>query len=187
MMAHELAHVNHRDTLIMTIAATISGAIGMLAQFGLFFGGGRDSEGRPTNPILGILAAILAPLAAMLVQMAISRSREYEADRGGAALCGNPLWLASALSRLEAGARQIPNHAAEANPASAHLYIVNPLTGGGLASLFATHPPMAERIARLEAMAGNASGGYATGYAGAAAASRCGKLAGCASSSWPGS
>jgi heat shock protein HtpX len=173
VMAHELAHVNHRDTLIMTIAATISGAIGMLAQFGLFFGGGRDSEGRPTSPLFGILAAILAPLAAMLVQMAISRSREYEADRGGAALCGNPLWLASALSRLESGARQIPNHAAEANPASAHLYIVNPLTGGGLASLFATHPPMAERIARLEAMAGAApGGGYAADYGTAAAAPR---------------
>jgi heat shock protein HtpX len=173
VMAHELAHVNHRDTLIMTIAATISGAIGMLAQFGLFFGGGRDSEGRPTNMVFGILAAILAPLAAMLVQMAISRSREYEADRGGAALCGNPLWLASALSRLESGARQIPNHAAEANPASAHLYIVNPLTGGGLASLFATHPPMAERIARLEAMAGGAPGrGYATDYGGTTATAR---------------
>ena len=173
VMAHELAHVNHRDTLIMTIAATISGAIGMLAQFGLFFGGGRDSEGRPTSPVFGILAAILAPLAAMLVQMAISRSREYEADRGGAALCGNPLWLASALSRLEAGAQQIPNHAAEANPASAHLYIVNPLTGGGLASLFATHPPMSERIARLEAMAGAApGGGYAAGYGVATTAPR---------------
>jgi heat shock protein HtpX len=173
VMAHELAHVNHRDTLIMTIAATISGAIGMLAQFGLFFGGGRDSEGRPTSPLFGILAAILAPLAAMLVQMAISRSREYEADRGGAALCGNPLWLASALSRLESGARQIPNHAAETNPASAHLYIVNPLAGGGLASLFATHPPMAERIARLEAMAGaTPGGGYAADYGSAPAAPR---------------
>jgi heat shock protein HtpX len=159
VMAHELTHVNHRDTLTMTIAATISGAIGMIAQFGLFFGGGRDSEGRPTNPIVAIMAAILAPIAAMLVQSAISRSREYEADRGGAALCGNPLWLASALARLDAGTQQIPNHAAERNPATAHLYIANPLSGGAIASLFSTHPPMAERIARLEQMAQSMPGG----------------------------
>jgi len=153
VMAHELSHVQHRDTLTMTIAATISGAIGMLAQFGLFFGGGRDSEGRPTNPIVAILAAIFAPLAAFLVQTAISRSREYEADRRGAELCGQPLWLASALGRLDAGVHQVPNYAAEAHPATAHLYIANPLSGGGLSSLFSTHPPMAERIARLERMA----------------------------------
>lgn len=159
VMAHELAHVQHRDTLTMTIAATISGAIGMIAQFGLFFGGGRDSEGRPTNPIVGIIAAILAPIAAMLVQTAISRSREYEADRGGAMLCGNPLWLASALARLDAGVHQVPNHAAEANPATAHLYIANPLSGGAIASLFSTHPPMADRISRLEQMAASAPGG----------------------------
>jgi heat shock protein HtpX len=160
VMAHELSHVRHRDTLIMTIAATLSGAIGMLASFGGLMGGGRDSDGRPlVNPIVAIAAMILAPLAAMLVQMAISRGREYEADRMGAEICGQPLWLASALAKLHAGTQQIPNHAAEANPATAHMYIANPLHGGGLASLFSTHPPMEERIARLEAMAGR-TGGY---------------------------
>jgi heat shock protein HtpX len=155
VMAHELGHVRHRDTLIMTIAATLSGAIGMLASFGGLMGGGRDENGRPLmNPILAIAMMILAPLAASLVQMAISRSREYEADRMGAELTGQPLWLAGALAKLQAGTQQIPNQVAEANPATAHLYIANPLSGGGLASLFSTHPPMEERIARLQAMAG---------------------------------
>ena len=160
VMAHELSHVRHRDTLIMTIAATLSGAIGMLASFGGMMGGGRDSEGRPlVNPIVAIAAMILAPLAAALVQMAISRGREYEADRMGAEISGQPMWLASALAKLHAGTQQIPNRAAEANPATAHMYIANPLSAGGLRSLFSTHPPMEERIARLEAMAGQMGGG----------------------------
>jgi heat shock protein HtpX len=156
VMAHELSHVRHRDTLTMTIAATLAGAIGMLASFGGLMGG-RDSQGR-SNPILAIAMMILAPLAAMLVQMAISRGREYEADRMGAEISGQPLWLASALAKLHAGTQQIPNRAAEANPATAHMYIANPLSAGGMASLFSTHPPMEERIARLQAMAG--AGGY---------------------------
>ncbi|MBM3643061.1 MAG: zinc metalloprotease HtpX [Alphaproteobacteria bacterium] len=160
VMAHELAHVKNRDTLIMTVAATISGAIGMIASFGGMFGGARDENGRPmVNPIVAMAAMILAPLAASLVQMAISRSREYEADRVGAEICGNPLWLASALANLHRGTQALPNHAAEANPATAHMYIANPLSGGGLASLFSTHPPMEERVARLEAMAQNWRGG----------------------------
>lgn len=159
VMAHELSHVRHRDTLIMTIAATLAGAIGMLASFGGLMGGGRDSEGRPlVNPIVAIAAMILAPLAAGLVQMAISRGREFEADRMGAEISGQPLWLASALAKLHAGTQQIPNQAAEANPATAHMYIANPLSAGGMASLFSTHPPMEERIARLEAMAGQVRG-----------------------------
>ena len=155
VMAHELAHVRHRDTLIMTVAATLSGAIGMLASFGGLMGGGRDSEGRPlVNPIVAIAAMILAPMAAMLVQMAISRGREYEADRMGAEICGQPHWLASALAKLHAGTQQIHNQAAERNPATAHMYIANPLAAaGGMSSLFSTHPPMEERIARLQAMA----------------------------------
>ena len=170
VMAHELSHVRHRDTLIMTIAATLAGAIGMLASFGGLMGGGRDSEGRPlVNPIVAIAAMILAPMAAMLVQMAISRGREYEADRMGAEISGQPLWLASALAKLHAGAQQIPNRAAEANPATAHMYIANPLSAGGMASLFSTHPPMEERIARLEAMA---SAGAVAGDYRPAAASR---------------
>ncbi|MBI3199200.1 MAG: zinc metalloprotease HtpX [Rhodospirillales bacterium] len=162
VMAHELSHVRHRDTLIMTIAATLAGAIGMLASFGGLMGGGRDSEGRPlVNPIVAIAAMFLAPMAAMLVQMAISRGREYEADRAGAEICGQPQWLAAALAKLHAGTQQIPNRAAEANPATAHMYIANPLAAvGGMASLFSTHPPMEERIARLEAMAGEMGGGY---------------------------
>jgi heat shock protein HtpX len=163
-MAHELSHVRHRDTLTMTIAATLSGAIGMLATFGGLMGGGRDENGRPlVNPVVAIAAMFLAPLAASLVQMAISRSREYEADRMGAEISGQPLWLASALAKLHAGTQQIPNQVAESHPATAHLYIANPLSAGGLRGLFSTHPPMEERIARLEAMAGQASdqrGGY---------------------------
>jgi heat shock protein HtpX len=157
VMAHELSHVRHRDTLTMTVAATLAGAIGMLASFGLFMGGGRNENGRAGNPIVAIAAMILAPLVATLVQMAISRSREYEADRSGAEISGQPLWLASALAKLSAGTQQIPNQVAEANPATAHLYIANPLSGGGMRSLFSTHPPMEERIARLEAMAGQSA------------------------------
>jgi heat shock protein HtpX len=159
VMAHELAHVQNRDMLVMTIAAVIGGAIGMLAQFGGLFGAGRDGEGRPANPIIGILLMILAPLAAMLVQMAISRHREYEADRAGARLSGQPLWLASALAKLHNFSQRIPNEQAEARPATAHLFIVNPLFGGALDSLFSTHPKMENRIARLEAMMGESSRG----------------------------
>ncbi len=154
VMAHELAHVKHRDSLTMTITACLSGAIGMLAHFAqlsLFFGGNRDRD----NPLGGIgmlVAAIVAPLAAMLVQFAISRSREYEADRMGAEICGQPRWLASALAKISHGAAAIPNPEAEANPATAHLFIINPLHGGGLASLFSTHPSTEDRIARLLAM-----------------------------------
>ena len=151
VMAHELAHVKNRDTLIMTITATLAGAIGMIANFGLFFGNNRD------NPlgIVGMIAMmILAPLAAGLVQMAISRSREYEADRIGAEICGRPLWLASALEKLDHGARHIDNHAAENNPATAHLFIVNPLHAHSVDNLFSTHPKMDNRIARLRQMAG---------------------------------
>ena len=151
VMAHELAHVGNRDTLIMTITATLAGAIGMLANFGMFFGSNRN------NPlgIIGVIAvAILAPLAASLVQMAISRSREYEADKRGAEICGNPMALASALRKLEMGARRIDNHAAEANPATAHMFIVNPLHAHSADKLFSTHPSTANRIAKLENMAG---------------------------------
>jgi heat shock protein HtpX len=152
VLAHELSHVRHRDTLTMTIAATLAGAIGMLASFGGLMGG----RGENRNPIVAIAAMILAPLAAMLVQMAISRSREFEADRSGAEISGQPLWLASALAKLQAATQQIPNRAAEAHPTTAHLYIANPLSAGGLRGLFSTHPPMEERIARLEAMAAGA-------------------------------
>jgi heat shock protein HtpX len=154
VLSHELSHVKNRDTLTMTVAATLSGAIGMLASFGFFFGGGRDENGRPAgNPILAVVAMIVAPLAASLIQMAISRSREFEADRKGAEISGHPLWLASALARLHAGTQAIPNATAEAHPALAHLYIDNPLSGRGMANLFSTHPSMEERIARLQAMA----------------------------------
>ncbi|CAA7615906.1 zinc metalloprotease HtpX [Magnetospirillum sp. SS-4] len=155
VMAHELAHVKNRDTLIMTITATIAGAIGMIAQFGMFFGGSHRNDengGSPLGAVGMLLVAIIAPMAAMLVQMAISRGREYAADAEGAAICGNPLWLASALARLDAGVHAIPNHRAEANPATAHLFIVNPLAGGAVDSLFSTHPSMANRIDALRRM-----------------------------------
>ncbi len=157
VLSHELGHVRNRDTLTMTIAATLAGAIGMLANFAFFFGGSRDENGRPMNPIVGIAMMILAPLAATLIQMAISRSREYEADRAGAEISGHPEWLASALQRLHEGTQAIPNATAEAHPATAHLYIDNPLSGCGLAGLFSTHPSMEDRIARLMAMAGTAT------------------------------
>src|SRR6185503_5965594 len=125
VLAHELGHVRNRDTLTMTVAATLSGAIGMLATFGGLFGGGRDENGRSVSPVVAIAAMFLAPLAASLVQMAISRSREFEADRAGAEISGNPLWLASALQRLHEGTQSIPNATAEAHPALAHMYIDN--------------------------------------------------------------
>ena len=151
VMAHELAHVKNRDTLIMTITATIAGAIGMLANFALFFGGNRNN---PLGIIGSLALMILAPLAAGLVQMAISRAREYEADRIGAEICGRPLWLADALEKLEHGARRIDNHMAENNPATAHLFIVNPLHAHAVDGLFSTHPSTANRVARLRQMAG---------------------------------
>jgi len=156
VVAHELAHIKNRDILISTVAATIAGAISYIshmASWGLMFGGGRrDSEDRnPFGSVIAIAVMILAPIAAMLIQMAISRSREYRADESGAAICGNPLSLAGALKKLHAGTRRIPM---EANPATAHMFIVSPLTGGGMLSLFSTHPPIEERIARLEAIAG---------------------------------
>ncbi len=152
VMAHELAHVRHRDILISTIAATMAGAISALANFAVFFGG-RDSDGRPSNPIAGVLVALLAPLAASLIQMAISRAREFEADRGGAEICGDPNALADALAKIDAYARGIPMAAAEAHPETAQMMIMNPLSGGGLAGLFSTHPATEERVARLRAMA----------------------------------
>jgi heat shock protein HtpX len=152
VLAHELSHVLNRDVLISTVAATIAGAISMLAnmaQWGLMFGGSRDEEGRSTNPIALILTIILAPLAAMLIQMAVSRSREFQADASGARLTRNPMGLASALGKLEQAGRVVQM---DANPATAHLFIVNPLTGRSLMNLFMTHPPVQERIARLRAM-----------------------------------
>ncbi len=155
VMAHELAHVRNRDTLIMTITATLAGAISMLANFAMFASmfGGNDNRNSPLGAVGAILVAILAPLAAMLVQMAISRTREYQADRIGAEICGNPLWLASALARLEQGSRQIDNPAAERNPATAHMFIVNPLHAHGHDKLFSTHPVTANRIRALQELA----------------------------------
>lgn len=153
VMAHELAHIKNRDTLIMTITATIAGAISMLANFAFLFGGSRDGEDRP-NPIAMIALMILAPLAAMLVQMAISRTREYAADKMGAEISGMPDALASALNKIQHGASRIPNQRAEANPATAHMFIINPLTKKGMDNLFSTHPNTANRIAALQAMGG---------------------------------
>lgn len=152
VMAHELAHVKHRDTLIMTVTATLAGAISMLANFAFFFGGSRNNN-NPLGFVGVLLMMIVAPLAAMLVQMAISRTREYSADRMGAEICGQPLWLASALENLESGARRIPNPQAERNPATAHMFIVNPLSGQRMDNLFSTHPNTANRIAALEEFA----------------------------------
>ncbi|MGQ0484633.1 MAG: zinc metalloprotease HtpX [Hyphomicrobiales bacterium] len=151
VMAHELAHIKNRDTLVMTVTATIAGAISMLANFGFLFGG-RDRNS-PLGPLGSILILILAPLAAMIVQMAVSRTREYAADRGGAEISGRPLALASALAKISNAAHRIENHSAEANPATAHLFIVNPLSGQRMDNLFATHPATENRIAALEAMA----------------------------------
>ena len=154
-MAHELAHVKNRDTLTMTVTATIAGAIGMLAQFGMLFGAGRSNDGRSSGfGMIGMLiAVIIAPMAAMLVQMAISRSREYEADRIGGEIAGDPRLLARALAKISRGVEAIPNEAAERNPATAHLFIMNPLTGAGVDNLFSTHPNPANRIAALEEQA----------------------------------
>ncbi|MGD2131915.1 MAG: zinc metalloprotease HtpX [Maricaulaceae bacterium] len=159
VMAHELAHIKNRDTLTMTLTATIAGAIGMLSTFAFFIGGGRDRGGA----LAAIVVMLLAPLAAGLVQMAISRTREYEADRVGAEISGNPLWLASALEKIAGGARRIENRQAENNPATAHMFIINPLSGKGADNLFSTHPATANRIARLEALAANMGLGGATG------------------------
>ena len=152
VMAHELAHVKHRDILLSTISATMAGAIGMLASFGMMFGG-RSSDGRPANPIAGILVAILAPMAASLIQMAISRAREFEADRGGAEISGDPAALASALDKIHRYAQGIPLGPAERHPETAQMMIMNPLSAGGLRGLFSTHPPTEERVAALMAMA----------------------------------
>ncbi|OYW80491.1 MAG: protease HtpX [Polynucleobacter sp. 32-46-5] len=152
VMAHELAHVRHRDILISTIAATMAGAISALANFAMFFGG-RDSDGRPHNPIASIMVAILAPLAASLIQMSISRAREYEADRGGAEISSDPEALARALEKIHAYAQGTPFHAVERHPETAQMMILNPLSAGGLAQLFSTHPPTEERVARLLSMA----------------------------------
>ena len=161
VMAHELAHVKHHDTLTMTITATIAGAISMLANFGLFFGGGnRENNGSPFGAIGTILMVFLAPLAAMVVQMAISRSREYEADRGGAEICGQPLALASALAKIAGTAHQVPNYEAEANPATAHMFIINPLSGQRMDNLFSTHPATENRIAALEALSRTQGGSF---------------------------
>lgn len=154
VMAHELAHVRNRDTLTMTITATVAGALSMLANWVMFamaFGGSRNG---PLGAVGGLLVALLAPIAAMLVQMAISRTREYEADRVGAEICGNPMWLASALEKLDRGARGIDNQAAEENPATAHMFIVNPLHARSMDGLFSTHPSTANRVAKLKEMAG---------------------------------
>jgi heat shock protein HtpX len=153
VMSHELTHVLHRDILISTVAATIAGAISYLAQmaqWAMIFGGGRRSDD-DGNPIAALVMMIVAPIAAMLIQLAISRSREYSADEGGAKLLGNPLALADALKKLTKGAQVIPMQ--KTSPATSHLFIVNPLRGGGVMKLFSTHPPLEERIARLEAMA----------------------------------
>lgn len=154
VIAHELAHIRHRDMLTGTIVATIAGAISMLAQmaqWAMIFGGSRRDDDEGSNPIAALVMMIVAPIAAMIVQMAVSRTREYEADKGGAALAGDPHWLANALLKLEQGNQAIPMDTAK--PATAHMFIVNPLHGGGLMNLFSTHPPIAERVKRLKEMA----------------------------------
>jgi len=160
VIAHELGHVKNRDTLIMTVAATIAGAVSMLAniaQWGMIFGSGRSSDDEEQHhPVAGLLGIVVAPIAAMLVQMAISRSREFLADEAGARLSGNPLALASALRKIEAWSQRVPMTAG--SPATAHLFIINPFSGGGVARLFATHPATSERIRRLEAMARHSAG-----------------------------
>lgn len=148
--AHELAHIKNRDTLIMTITATLAGAIGMLGNMAMFMGGGRDENGNSRNPLIGIVIMIAAPIVASIVQMAISRTREYGADKMGAEICGNPQALASALAKLESGASHIGNETAENNPSTAHMFIINPLSGRGMDNLFSTHPNTANRIAALQ-------------------------------------
>lgn len=165
VVAHELAHIKNRDTLIMTVTATIAGAISMLANFVMMFGGGSSQNGegqRAVHPIVGLVVMLVAPLAAMVVQMAISRTREYSADKLGAEICGNPLDLANALRKLEQGASRIDNVVAENNPATAHMFIINPLHTRATDGLFSTHPNTQNRIAALEAMA---AGGEVRGTA----------------------
>ena len=157
VIAHELAHVKNRDILTMTVAATVAGAISMLAQFGFFFGGGRDRD-NPLGPIGVLLAVLFAPMAAMLIQMTISRTREYSADKLGAEISGNPLGLAAALRKISAYAARIPMPTAERNPTSAPLFIINPLSGQRMDNLFSTHPKVENRIAALESMARDMSG-----------------------------
>jgi heat shock protein HtpX len=151
VIAHELGHVKNRDTLIMTVAATLAGALSQLANFALFFGGGRRDDGEGGHPLAGLVGVIVAPLAAMLIQMAISRSREFLADEASAQITGNPMALANALKKLESWKAEAPMM--HGSPATAHLFIVNPFTAGGLASLFSTHPSTQQRVARLEEMA----------------------------------
>jgi heat shock protein HtpX len=151
VMAHELAHIKHRDTLVMTLTATLAGAVSMLANFGFLFGG-RDRNS-PLGPLGGLVLIILAPLAAMIVQLAVSRTREYEADRGGAEISGEPMSLASALHKISRVAERVPNEAAEANPAMAHLFIINPLSGQRMDNLFSSHPATENRVAELQKMA----------------------------------
>jgi len=153
VMAHELAHVQNRDTLTMTIVATLAGAISMLGNFAFFLGGNRENGNGIMGVVGTILAMIVAPFAAMIVQMAVSRTREYAADRRGAEICGNPLWLSSALGKIARSAKIIPNEEAEHNPATAHMFIINPLSGRGADNLFSTHPDTDNRIAALEQMA----------------------------------
>ncbi|WP_137388251.1 zinc metalloprotease HtpX [Rhodoligotrophos defluvii] len=165
VMAHELAHIRNHDTLIMTITATFAGAISMLANFAMFFGGSRDRD----NPfgIFGTLVMmIVAPLAAMLVQMAISRTREYAADRAGAEICGQPMWLASALAKIQSAAHRVPNMEAETHPATAHMFIINPLSGARMDNLFSTHPSTENRIAALQELAAQMGTGAVGRFAG---------------------
>ncbi len=169
VMAHELAHIKNRDTLLMTITATLAGAVSMLANIAslqMLFGGNRNS---PLGIVGVILTMVLAPMAAMLVQMAISRAREYEADKLGAKICGEPRWLASALGGLSRSAAQIDNQAAEQNPATAHMFIVNPLHARSIDGLFSTHPPMEERIRCLHAMSSDGGGSLRGSFGGRAA------------------
>jgi heat shock protein HtpX len=158
VMAHELAHIKNRDTLIMTVTATIAGAISSVVNFSFFFGGNRNG-----NALVQILVLILAPIAAMIIQMAVSRTREYSADKLGGEICGNPLWLASALEKISQGVARVPSESAERHPASAHLFIINPLSGQGVDNLFSTHPAAGNRIAALveqaRAMGIGSSGG----------------------------
>ena len=167
VMAHELAHIKNYDTLTMTITATLAGAIGMLANFAMFFGGNRNNNSG-FGVIGSIAMMILAPMAAMVVQMAVSRSREYEADKLGAQICGQPMWLASALAKISNAAHQVPNMPAEHNPATAHMFIINPLSGERMDSLFSTHPATENRIAALQALAQQmgAGGGFGGGTGG---------------------
>jgi len=156
VMAHELAHVKNRDTLTSTISATVAGAIASIAQFGMMFGGGRNDQGeRNMNPIVGLLVMLLAPLAASLIQMAISRAREFEADKAGAEISRDPRALASALQKIHHYAHQVTNQTAEAHPETAQMMIINPLSGVSFDRLFSTHPSTEERVSRLMAMAGS--------------------------------